>query len=73
MYFSEEDGAMLRKMLVQCRHCNKGPKYVYRLNHVPSDCCPNCGEVDFDIVQEHYEESPTEPTLTDTNEGGSHA
>ena len=61
---------MLKTMLVRCLECDEGITYTYRLNHVPSDCCPQCGSVNFEVVQEHYIESPTGKTLTDSNEKG---
>ena len=69
MYFPEEDGAMIKMMLVQCCEC--GRKYIYRRNHVPSDFCMACGETKYNIIEDNYTgvyiESTTEPTITDQN------
>ena len=55
------------KMLVRCQF--DGAIYVHRTGS--GDCCPTCGRcMDYDVVQENYEESPTGEILADTNEKG---
>lgn len=56
---NEEGGAMdMRIKLVVCRLCDgedtngKGVRYVIRPGYF--DCCPECGNLEYDILDDDY-------------------